>query len=413
MPRAAEPATASSRDIGNQLRGVDWSFSLSRHSSVFDCRKYHWYPATFIPEIPFSLVEILSEPGDTVYDPFSGIGTTVMQALFAGRVPHGSENCRVAANVSRSLWTLLATEREPHELTTDVRALCADYNPLAPYEECFSGADSRRLLGRWFAPGTFRQLAYLALAVDHSLSSATAACVRLVTSSVLKSLSAQRGGWGCVADNMIPRRVSDEDERDVFRRLLRGVTVLARDLEAARKRLPSAAAALLKGACVDDHLCHADVAKMSEPPVEDVDLVVTSPPYPGMTDYATSQRLSYYWLGQTPDEDLASEIGARRKRFARSSIAAYGQVMTAVFGTVVAALRSGGVACFVLPQFDAERESDEPRRRVVQEVLGTLPGRGLVLEYQVERVLPTMRRHHNASWTTLEREAIYVYRKVD
>ena len=63
------------------LSNIDWSFDTSLYSRarspfLFDCRKYHWYPATFVPEIPYSLIEVLSVPGQVVFDPFGGIGTT-------------------------------------------------------------------------------------------------------------------------------------------------------------------------------------------------------------------------------------------------------------------------------------------------------------------------------------------------
>ena len=54
-------------------------------------------------------------------------------------------------------------------------------------------------------------------------------------------------------------------------------------------------------------------------PDNSVDLVITSPPYPNMTDYVTSQRLSYYFLGlgladKSRLKDLDLEIGPRIRR---------------------------------------------------------------------------------------------------
>ena len=56
------------------LSNIDWSFdtplySRTRNRFLFDCRKHHWYPATFVPEIPYSLIEVLSKPGQVVYEP--------------------------------------------------------------------------------------------------------------------------------------------------------------------------------------------------------------------------------------------------------------------------------------------------------------------------------------------------------
>src|SRR5260370_31206984 len=84
-------------------------FSVGRSGSglgLFDARKHDWYPATFIPEIPFTLIEVLSSPGDLVYDPFAGIGTTLYQALALGRRPIAADVCAIAVEAMRSFWTL-------------------------------------------------------------------------------------------------------------------------------------------------------------------------------------------------------------------------------------------------------------------------------------------------------------------
>ncbi|RLE44024.1 site-specific DNA-methyltransferase, partial [Candidatus Woesearchaeota archaeon] len=43
------------------------------------------YRACFKPQLPRFFVELLTQEGDTVYDPFSGRGTTVIEAALLGR----------------------------------------------------------------------------------------------------------------------------------------------------------------------------------------------------------------------------------------------------------------------------------------------------------------------------------------
>jgi DNA modification methylase len=45
------------------------------------------YRACFKPQLPQFFIERLTDPGDTVYDPFSGRGTTAVQAALMGRRP--------------------------------------------------------------------------------------------------------------------------------------------------------------------------------------------------------------------------------------------------------------------------------------------------------------------------------------
>ncbi len=49
------------------------------------------YRACFKPQLPRFFIERLTSPGDAVYDPFLGRGTTVIEAALLGRVPVGTD----------------------------------------------------------------------------------------------------------------------------------------------------------------------------------------------------------------------------------------------------------------------------------------------------------------------------------
>ena len=49
------------------------------------------YRACFKPQLPRFFIERLTKPGDVVYDPFMGRGTTPMEAALLGRVPYGND----------------------------------------------------------------------------------------------------------------------------------------------------------------------------------------------------------------------------------------------------------------------------------------------------------------------------------
>ena len=50
------------------------------------------YRACFKPQLPRFFIDRLTEPGDLVYDPFMGRGTTLIEAGLAGRVPLGNDS---------------------------------------------------------------------------------------------------------------------------------------------------------------------------------------------------------------------------------------------------------------------------------------------------------------------------------
>lgn len=49
------------------------------------------YRACFKPQLPGFFIERLTEPGDVVYDPFMGRGTTPIEAALRGRIPYGND----------------------------------------------------------------------------------------------------------------------------------------------------------------------------------------------------------------------------------------------------------------------------------------------------------------------------------
>ncbi len=49
------------------------------------------YRACFKPQLPRFFIERLTQPGDVVYDPFMGRGTTLVEAALLGRIPYGND----------------------------------------------------------------------------------------------------------------------------------------------------------------------------------------------------------------------------------------------------------------------------------------------------------------------------------
>ena len=98
-------------DLKNRLGRINWDFETRLVVDTddifpFNNRKYHSYPATYIPEIPFSLIEILSEKGSVVMDPFGGIGTTFIQALIQKRIPISIDNNSIASHITNDFYVM-------------------------------------------------------------------------------------------------------------------------------------------------------------------------------------------------------------------------------------------------------------------------------------------------------------------
>jgi hypothetical protein len=104
LPFAA--ALKDFRDFGQPTRQIITTFetAASRHETPTFVNEF-WtakqraannlheisYRACFKPQLPRFFIERLTEPGDIVYDPFMGRGTTPIEASLMGRVPFGCD----------------------------------------------------------------------------------------------------------------------------------------------------------------------------------------------------------------------------------------------------------------------------------------------------------------------------------
>ncbi len=66
-----------------QLAAINWAFASD--DTTYLSHDIHPYPAKFIPQIPRNLITRLSMPGETVWDPFGGSGTTALESVLLGR----------------------------------------------------------------------------------------------------------------------------------------------------------------------------------------------------------------------------------------------------------------------------------------------------------------------------------------
>jgi DNA modification methylase len=64
-----------------------WTAKQRQASSLHEVS----YRACFKPQLPRFFIERLTRPGDVVYDPFMGRGTTLIEAALLGRMPYGCD----------------------------------------------------------------------------------------------------------------------------------------------------------------------------------------------------------------------------------------------------------------------------------------------------------------------------------
>src|SRR5690606_23567455 len=82
---------------------------------------------------------------------------------------------------------------------------------------------------------------------------------------------------------------------------------------------------------------------------DSVDLIVTSPPYPGVYDYYAHHAMRFSWLNLNATEFQSKELGAKRTLSrAKDPATAWRQDLTDVFQAFARVLKPGALACVVM-----------------------------------------------------------------
>ena len=68
---------------------------------------FHAFPAKFPPQLPKLFIRELTEPGEVVLDPMVGSGTTIIEAVLAGRRSIGFDIDPLALRICKAKITVL------------------------------------------------------------------------------------------------------------------------------------------------------------------------------------------------------------------------------------------------------------------------------------------------------------------
>lgn len=256
---------------------------------------FHSYPARMHPLTARRLIEAFCDPNDVVLDPFCGSGTVLVEARLTGRRAIG-----VDAN---PLAIRLASRKVREGSEQDKQMLVETAQAIAVYadERRKAKAGPTRRYGpedlELFDRHVLLELDSLRWALDRTNPPLLRADLELVLSAILTKLS---------------RRTSDTSNRELPRRIAAGypARLFVRKTEELTKQLDEVAGDMRKAPRA--RVLEGDARVLAGIDDRSVDLIVTSPPYPGVYDYLAHHEVRLRWLGLQSDRFSSNEIGARR-----------------------------------------------------------------------------------------------------
>jgi hypothetical protein len=271
---------------------ISWSErELPERERTKHVHRLHPYLGKFVPQLAETFLRRYAAPGRLVWDPFAGSGTTLVEANALGVR---------AAGCDLSAFNCLLTRVKT--AAYDPAALLADVARLASEEQAPEDAaqgEPTPYLERWFAP---RARAELLAFRSRVAATAYPDLWRLVLSRAARSARLARhddldfprepvrGDYFCHKHRRVCRPVAEAEK--FLRRYVRDAASRVREFADLRT---DAAVSVLTGD-----------ARLVDPPGP-VDLVLTSPPYPGLIDYHEQHAYAFELLGlERRDSD---EIG--------------------------------------------------------------------------------------------------------
>ncbi len=287
------------------------------------------YRACFKPQLPRFFIERLTRPGDVVYDPFMGRGTTPVEAALLGRVPWGSDANPLSV-------ALVAPRLNPPALADVAKRL--DEIPWA------EAGETRDDLLVFYHPETLAEIhALRRYLLERSEAGALDATDRWIRMVAVNRLTGHSPGFFSVYSlppnqavslrsqaRINARRKQEPPRRNVPDLILaKSRSLLSACDDRTRARLASVAgrARLLTGRA----------EKRSPLPEGSVDLVVTSPPFLDVVDYTTDNWLRCWFCGI----DVAAIDLTILKR-----LADWESTMTGVLAELGRLLKVGGHVAF-------------------------------------------------------------------
>lgn len=290
------------------------------------------YRACFKPQLPRFFIERLTAPGDLVYDPFSGRGTTALEAALLDR--------RVVANDVNPLSALLAAPRlAPPEGPDPVAARMAEYG--------FDPAARADLdLSMFYHPATEAALVSLRRALLARVAAgADDPLDRWIRMVATNRLTGHSPGFFSVYTLPPNQAASSSGQRRI--NALRAQVPPARDVAALVVRktgqllrgLDDETRARLERRGRDARFLTGDARQTPAIAAGSVSLTVTSPPFLDQVAYAKDNWLRC-WFNGLDSERVGTGITMAR------TVPAWTAVMAGVFAELYRVTASGGHVAF-------------------------------------------------------------------
>ncbi|WBO86409.1 DNA methyltransferase [Hymenobacter yonginensis] len=257
---------------------------------------FHKYAGKFIPHIPKWAIENYSKKGDTVFEPFLGSGTTLVEGSLLGRKCFGGDIDPLSCMIAKSKC-LKISDTVVNAVMQEWVIFAAENDWTIRREEFVPKIKN---INVWFTESAIDQLSSIKYFIEKSRGYEVNLFLKVVMSSILRKASN-------ADDQSLKTYISHTKEKIPQS----AIDLFANNLGDYALRLKQYNAMLPEPVHIIDEF---DASKEIGW-VNNIDLIVTSPPYLKSIDYLYNQLVEYFWLGEIFGLELPSMQNEHKKKY--------------------------------------------------------------------------------------------------
>ncbi|MFL9837207.1 site-specific DNA-methyltransferase [Flavobacterium sp. ST-75] len=263
----------------------------------------HPYPAKFIPQIPKKIIEEFSNERHTILDPFSGSGTTLLEAKIKGRDSVGFDINPIGVLISRVKSHCYTSDQ--FKQIEEILAVIARRENETNTSKLWIPKIPR--IEHWFKKEVIQALSIIVDEIRKIKDIDIQRFFNLCLSGIIVSVSNQE------SETRFAAKSNNSNFKGVFASFKRKVIVNKEKLEELCGNEKFS-----RSSCL---IYLEDSRNISESlPENSIDLVITSPPYVNSFDYYLYHKFRIYWISYPENNEVIDitevqqkELGSRYK----------------------------------------------------------------------------------------------------
>ena len=359
----------------NKLDARLWRGSFNARESSFQ------QLSPYVGKLKSGMVRVLlnlySNPGDTVLDPFSGSGVVPLETVLADRKAFANDLSPYAYTLTRGKLEAPGKERIALDKAGELLDLVDKY---APSEDLSTVPE---WVKEFYHPDTLKEIITAFRLLKESDNYFLIACLLGILHHV------RPGFLSYPASHLVPYLRKSNYPPEKYPKMYEYRDLRSRLIAKVKRAYRRAMLPVLW----EDREYKVWQVNSMELPIKnkEVDTIISSPPYFGALDYARDNRLRLWFLGYHNWKELDATLTANKK--------VYLPQMSICIAEMHRVLKSGGYCVLVLG--DVERDGKTHRTaEILADIAKVVTNNGFSIETIYDDVIPDERRSRRKTQTT-------------